>query len=159
MPYPAERCASTPDRPGPVFSHDEASSPGKQPDNASGILIVEDDFLIAMQMETALSDAGLVLAGVATSAEEALDLAGSRHPALAVMDVRLAGKRDGIDAALDLFRQHGIRCIFATAHSDAEVTQRARPALPLGWLQKPYTMKSLIETVRNALNELGGERR
>lgn len=155
IPHPSERGEASPDSPAAVSSPGEPWSIG----NPSSVLIVEDDFLIAMQMEAALSDAGVVLAGMARSAEEALDLAASQRPALAVMDIRLAGERDGVDAALDLFRKHAIRCIFATAHRDPEVRQRAGPALPLGWLQKPYTMKSLIEAVRKALNELTSEKR
>jgi FixJ family two-component response regulator len=76
------------------------------------------------------------------------------RPALAVMDVRLHGARDGVDAALDLFREHGIRSIFATAHGDQETSRRARPASPLAWLQKPYTTTSLIEAIEKALGEL-----
>ena len=73
---------------------------------------------------------------------------------LVVMDIRLAGDRDGIDTALELFRSHGIRCIFASAYSDQEAQRRAAPAAPLGWLQKPYTMASLTAKVREALREL-----
>jgi len=69
------------------------------------ILVVEDDFLIAMQTETALSDAGFEVVGTAATAEEAISLAREKHPALAVTDIRLAGERDGIDAARQLFSE------------------------------------------------------
>ena len=137
-------------RPRLVFSQDEGGRAGRNPAQAARILIVEDDFLVAMQAETALIEAGFEIAGIAATAEEALELAASQRPTLVVMDIRLASKRDGIDAALDLFRMHGLRCIFATAHSDREVRSRAEPASPLGWLQKPYTMVSLVELVRKA---------
>jgi FixJ family two-component response regulator len=71
------------------------------------------------------------------------------------MDVRLAGRRDGVEGALELLRLYGVRSIFATAHSDQEISRRAVPARPLGWLQKPYTMTSLIEAIDRALDELG----
>ena len=118
------------------------------------ILIVEDDLLVANQMEAALSDAGFDVAGTATTREEALQLAQAKSPTLVVMDIRLRGGADGIDTALDLFRLHGIRCIFASAHSDDEAQRRAAPAAPLGWLQKPYTMASLTAMVRAAVNQL-----
>jgi hypothetical protein len=54
---------------------------------------------------------------------------------------------------------YGIRCIFASAYSDAEARQRAEPAAPLGWLQKPYSMTSLTAAVRQATNELHGKTR
>lgn len=107
-----------------------------------------------MQAEDALSEAGYILTGIAASADEAIALARTHRPVLAIMDIRLAGKRDGIDAALELFRTQNIRCIFATAHADREVTARAVPARPLGWLQKPYTSQSLVAAVRIALDEL-----
>jgi DNA-binding NarL/FixJ family response regulator len=104
-------------------------------------------------MESALTEAGIEVAGVAGSAEEALLLAQAEQPALAIMDIRLAGKRDGIDAALELFVTHRIRCIFATAHNDKSTRVRAEPAQPLAWVPKPYAMASLVEAVRKALQD------
>jgi DNA-binding NarL/FixJ family response regulator len=141
-----------------VYSRDDASGPAKQLSKTSSILIVEDDYLIAMQVEAALSEAGFALAGIAVSAEEAVELAAARHPVLAIMDIRLSGKRDGVDAALELFRNYGVRCIFATAHADQRLSERAESARPFGWLQKPYTMTSLIAAVRKALEGTNGER-
>ena len=75
------------------------------------------------------------------------------RPALVVMDIRLAGKRDGIDAAREIFEALGIRCIFATAHDDAETRERAAPYAPYGWLSKPYTMASLVKLVSDHLSK------
>ena len=105
-------------------------------------------------MEAALTDAGFEVTGTASTGKEALHLAETQSPTLVVMDIRLTGDRDGIDTALELFRSHGIRCIFASAYSDQEARRRAAPANPLGWLQKPYTMASLTAVVRAALSEL-----
>jgi two-component system, response regulator PdtaR len=114
------------------------------------ILIVEDDFLIAMQTEAALTEAGLLVVGIATTAEEAVALAREQRPLLAVMDVRLASQRDGIEAARELLSELNIRCIFATAHDDPHTRRRAEPCAPLGWLAKPYTMASLVALVMEA---------
>jgi DNA-binding NarL/FixJ family response regulator len=122
--------------------------------NNDRILIVEDDLLVASEMEATLCDAGFEIVGIATTGKEALRLAQAESPILAVMDIRIAGDRDGIDTALELFRSLGLRCIFASAHSDHESRLRAQPAAPLGWLQKPYTMTSLTEMVRAAAREL-----
>ena len=140
-------------RPQVVFGHDDSASSGKRPSEPVRVLVVEDDFLIATQMEIALTEADFVVT-LAASAEQAIAIAKADRPALAVMDVRLAGKRDGIDAALQLFRDYQIRCIFATAHQDKEVQRRAQPALPLAWLRKPYSMVMLVETIRRGLKEL-----
>jgi DNA-binding NarL/FixJ family response regulator len=138
-----------------VFARDDAAARGdKRRDAAERILVVEDDFLVAMQMESALTEAGFEVAGIAATGEDAIELALSERPRLAVMDVRLAGQRDGIDTALQLFTEQGIRCIFATAHHDEHARRRAAPAAPLGWLHKPYTMTSLVDLVRGALAAL-----
>lgn len=115
------------------------------------VLIVEDDFLIGYESESALVDAGFRVVGVAATAEEALAIARREKPAVAVMDIRLAGSRDGVEAAGDLFRELGVRCIFATAHDDRETRARAEPFAPLGWLAKPYTMASLVALVRRGV--------
>ncbi len=80
------------------------------------VLIVEDDFLVAMELETGLADAGFVVTGVAATAEEAIRLAKAERPHLVIMDIRLASVRDGVDAALVLYKTQGIRSLFATAH-------------------------------------------
>lgn len=128
----------------------------QQLDRNPRILVVEDDFLVASEIEVALQFAGFAVTGVAASADEAIALAQSTTPDLAIIDIRLNGVRDGIDAALVLFRDHAIPCVFATAHADAAVRARAAAAAPLGWLQKPYTMPLLIETVRRALAQTRG---
>lgn len=131
----------------------ERSEETEQLDKGGGILIVEDDFLIAMQAESALKDAGFSVNGVAATAEEALALAKQRRPAIVIMDIRLASQRDGIDAASDLFRDLGLRCVFATAHDDEQTRARAEPFAPLGWLAKPYTIASLLKLVREAISK------
>ena len=142
---------------------DEApAATAEQPDDASAprpalgpcILLVEDDFLVGMEMEAGLEEAGYEVAGIAATAEEAVALAKARRPVLAVMDIRLASDRDGVDAALEIFRTLGIRSLFASAHGDAEVRARAEPAQPLGWVAKPYRVETLLAAVAKALREL-----
>ena len=142
-------------RPRLVYSRDDASGTGKQPGEPVRVLVVEDDYLVGAQMEEALREAGFAVVDVVATAEDAIDRARARDVTLAVMDIRLAGRRDGVDAAIELFQQHGIRTIFATAHADRETRKRAEKAMPVGWLQKPYTMASLVAAVREALKAKG----
>src|SRR5207253_224033 len=104
----------------------------------------------ALELEHRLLEAGFDVVGIAASAEDALAKARSGKPDLAVMDIRLAGARDGIDAAIDLIAL-GIPSIFATAHADPETKQRAEQARPLGWLQKPYAPQSAIALIEQVL--------
>jgi DNA-binding response OmpR family regulator len=101
------------------------------------ILVVEDEYLVAMMMENDLDEAGFNIVGIANSAEKAVAMALTEKPDFIIMDIRLIGERDGIDAALEIFTKTGIRCLFATAHGDAQSKTRAAAASPLGWLQKP----------------------
>ena len=144
---------SDPGRNSPPTADEARRIEGKQA--SPRVLIVEDDFLIAMQTEVALTAAGFEVVGPATTAEEAVALARDAQPMLAVMDIRLASSRDGIDAARQLYQDLAIRCIFATAHDDAHTRGRAEPYAPLGWLPKPYTMTSLVMLVTDALARLG----
>lgn len=133
------------------FAAAKETQAGHALEKVGGVLIVEDDFLIGMQTESALADAGICVVGIASTAEEAVVLARQHKPVLAVMDIRLAGQRDGVEAAGELFHELGVRCIFATAHDDQRTRSRAEPFAPLGWLAKPYTMASLVALVRQAI--------
>lgn len=139
---------------GPLFAPDEHTGSQTPAEKRDRILIVEDDLLIASQMEAALADAGFDVIATVTTGREALELTKRQAPDLAVVDIRLAGDRDGVDTAIEMFRAHGIRCIFASAYSDQHARQRAEPAAPLGWLQKPYSMASLTDMVQAAVSEL-----
>lgn len=118
------------------------------------VLIVEDDYLAASDAEAVLTESGIDVVGIASSADEAVRLAKNLRPSLVLMDIRLIGSRDGVDAAIELFRNYGIRSVFATAHHDPYVRARAEPAAPLGWLAKPYTTHALVAVVRSAVAEL-----
>ncbi|WP_260691413.1 response regulator [Rhizobium laguerreae] len=115
------------------------------------ILIVEDEFLIALELEYRLRDAGFEVIGIAATAGEALSIATSDRPALAIMDIRLADRTDGIQAAIELHATLGVRSIFASAHADPETRKRAAAASPIGWLQKPYPAEALINLIRQYL--------
>lgn len=146
---------------GPPQTRSGSSSPSEGAYRATArtkpirILLVEDEFLIAMSIEGDLRDSGYDVVGIARSADTAAELSRSERPDLVLMDIRLVGKRDGIDAALEIYETTGIRCIFATAHCDTETIARARPAAPLGWLHKPYGRDSLLSTVEESLRILG----
>ncbi len=118
------------------------------------VLVVEDEFLIASAVENDLSEGGFEVVAVANTADEAVKIAREARPDLVVMDIRLVGARDGVDAALEIFGETGIRCIFATAHADAHCRARAVAASPLGWLQKPYGREALIGAVEHAIEML-----
>jgi DNA-binding NarL/FixJ family response regulator len=111
------------------------------------ILVVEDDYLVALEAEHRLVQAGFDVVGIAGTAEEALAKAAAEKPELAIMDINLGGIRDGVDAAIELLAKFGIPSIFASAYGDRETRDRAARANPLGWLEKPYSPESLVALV------------
>ncbi len=115
------------------------------------VLIVEDEFFVALDLETTLQRAGFEVVGVANNAGDAVRLAESQRPSVVIMDVRLAGDSDGIDAAIEIFERFGIKSVFATAHYDPGTLARATRANAAGWLVKPYSSQSLIAAVKAAL--------
>jgi two-component system, response regulator PdtaR len=138
-----------------MFPSDRALS-GKFKD-APRLLVVEDDFLLSMDIETALVSVGYEVVGNVKSAQEAVKIVATEQPDLAIMDVRLNGKHDGVDAAIVMFKAYGVRCIFATARADGDTQTRAEPAAPIGWLQKPYTMDALLDAVEQGVSKLAKE--
>ena len=108
------------------------------------ILVVEDEYFVALDIEHRLTQAGYDVVGIADSAPSALRIAEEERPDLAIMDIRLAGARDGTDVAIELWERLGIPSIFATAHGDEATKRRAEQARPLGWLQKPSSPEALI---------------
>jgi two-component system, response regulator PdtaR len=118
---------------------------------AKRLLIVEDEFLIALMAEDALVAAGIDVVGIARTFEEAVALCGREQPDLVLMDIRLASARDGIEAATEIRRRLNIASLFVSANHDPDTMRRAEPAAPAGWLAKPYTADRLVQAARTAL--------
>lgn len=107
------------------------------------ILIVEDEFFIALDAEEQAKSLGHSVVGVAVSADEAIRIAGEQKPDVVLMDIRLVGSRDGISAAEEIRSKFGIRSIFVTANTDTATLSHAREVHPIGVLEKPLTVERL----------------
>jgi two-component system, response regulator PdtaR len=90
------------------------------------LIIVEDDLIVASDLEHELRAAGYEVLGVATTSQEAISLARDKRPSIAIVDIRLADGTDGVGAAIQLYRELNVRSIFATAHIDAITQKRGR---------------------------------
>jgi CheY-like chemotaxis protein len=131
-----------------------AGNPAADARLARRVLIVEDNYFVAHQCESALVEAGYIIVDIVETAEQAVQAAMDRQPELVLMDIYLPGKRDGVDAAVEIFQRFGIRSIFASALADAAVKARAESAQPLAWLAKPFNDRKLVATVESALDEV-----
>jgi DNA-binding response OmpR family regulator len=138
----------SPDQPPPPHN-DETTGADRR--SAARILVVEDDWFAAMEIERSLREAGYDVLEVAASAAEAIEFARDEEPELVIMDIRLVGQGDGIDAAIEIRRRFDIPALFVTAHDEAALRSRAAPARALGWLTKPLLPDELTAAVRAAL--------
>ena len=123
------------------------------------ILIVEDEGIVASDIDRQLARLGYRVVGIASTGEEAVALAGRLTPDLVLMDIRLAGPMDGIDAATTIRSRFSIPSVFLTAYATDEMVDRAKRAEPLGYLIKPFDEHSLRTTVEIALHKSRLDRR
>ena len=128
-----------------------ASREGATRSQGERILVVEDDWLVSLEIESALGDAGFEIVGIATSAAQALSMAELHQPDLILMDIRLRGTREGVDAAIEIRRRLGIRSIFVSANLDPKMRERAQAADPMGFIPKPFSSPQLVSGVHAAL--------
>jgi two-component system, response regulator PdtaR len=111
--------------------------------SAIKILLVEDEVFVAMDAEAILTAAGYEIVGNAVSGDEAVAKVASLAPDLVLMDIRLIGERDGIDAAHEIKRSFGTPIIFVTANTDPITQARAMQAQPVAIVPKPFTPDTL----------------
>jgi len=115
------------------------------------ILIVEDEFITAADLEMELQQIGYDVVGSVGSGEEAIESAELLKPDLVLMDIMLSGEMDGIAAAKVIREKHSIPVIFLTANSDDSVVDRARSSEPFGFLLKPFEQRLLRTNIEMAL--------
>lgn len=121
---------------------------------ARRILIVEDEIIIAMDLEDTLARWGFE-ASTVISGEAALRQAAELRPDLVFMDIQLAGPMNGFEAARELRARFGVRCIFLSAFNSPDFVREAQTAEPLGCLTKPVHGWALRALLEQALPEAG----
>ena len=117
---------------------------------ARRILIVEDQRLIAADIENTLKKLGYVVVGNVASGEEAISKSDEVRPELVLMDVRLRGEMDGIHAAEVIRDRFNLPVVYLTAYADEETILRAKKTTPFGYLVKPFNERELRATIEIA---------
>lgn len=102
------------------------------------VLIVEDEAITALDLELRLEGLGYEVLGPCADAASALAMAAQERPDLALMDIRIAGPRDGIDAAEEMMSRLGVPVMFLTGQLTETTMHRTRGLNPLGYLNKPF---------------------
>lgn len=123
--------------------------------DAVSILVVEDEAVIALDLQETLIGLGYTVYGPIATGEEALIAAAELRPDLVMLDIRLAGRLDGIAVAEQLRATMDVPIVFLTAHADAETVTRAGGTEPYAYLLKPFDESELAITLQLVLQRSG----
>ena len=124
---------------------------GRKERSERGILVVEDESIIAMNLEEHLMGMGYKVVGGASSGDEAIAKAREHRPDLILMDIVMPGEKDGIDASEEIKSEMDVPIIFLTAYADEGFVERAKRIEPVGYIVKPYEKKELRAVIDIAL--------
>lgn len=113
-------------------SHDVTDAP-----RSPRIMLVEDEFIIAMYMRRLLERFGAIVEGPLASGEEALERVSAFKPDLVLLDIKLAGEIDGVETGIRIRRTIPCRIVFTSAFSGEDILERTVQAAPDAFLVKP----------------------
>lgn len=118
---------------------------------SSRILIVEDESIVALNIKNRLEALGYIVVATTSSGESAIQIAQENHPDLVLMDIKLRGVIDGIEAATQIWNRFQIPVVYLTAYSDEETVERAKVTEPYGYILKPFEARDLGTTIEISL--------
>lgn len=117
------------------------------------ILVVEDEAIVAKNIQRELTSMGYAVPTLAASGEEALRKAAETHPDLVLMDISLKGGMDGVQTAEYMHARFGVPVVYLSAYADEGTLQRAKGTGAFGYLLKPYEERELQTTIEIALQK------
>ncbi len=116
-----------------------------------GVLIVEDEVLIAAEIEMYLEELGFTVVGHTLSGDLAIDLISESNPDIVLLDISIKGSLNGIEVAQFIRKNHNIPFLFLTSHSDSVTLEKAKLTRPYGYVVKPFNKKDLNDNIQEAL--------
>lgn len=114
------------------------------------ILIVEDESIIALDLQYGLNDLGYEIIGVVDNGQDAIDMAAEHLPDVVLMDIKLKGNISGIEAS-EVISELGIAVVYLTANNDAETFNKSNIKGSYGFVSKPYEINKLDKTLKIAI--------
>ena len=126
------------------------SEPSAQ--NGPRALIVEDETLIAEELSERLKRFGFSVIASVDTADEGIRIATTERPDLVFMDIRLKGKKDGIQAAAEIRKRVNVPIVYLTAYSDRVTLDRAKETEPYGYVLKPFHERELQVAIELAMH-------
>jgi len=115
------------------------------------ILVVEDNVIVAMELQARLVQAGYLVTGIVATGEAAVQQALAGRPDLLIMDITLKGEMDGIEAVHQIQKEYSPSVIYVTAYANESVRTRAMATRPAAYLTKPFEPGDLLRAVARAL--------
>ena len=117
----------------------------------TAVLVVEDERIVGKDIEERLKDLGYRVIGVVSTGKSAIEKVELSGPDLVLMDIRLSGDLDGIEAAEAIRKRFDIPVIYLTAYADPSTLERAKITEPFGYILKPFNEHDLYSTIEMAL--------
>ena len=115
------------------------------------VLIVKDEVIVAENIRTRLLSLGYAVSAVVSSGQEAIQKAAEMHPDLVLMDIKLEGDMDGVEAAEQIRARFDIPVVYLTAYANDDTLQRAKITEPFGYILKPFEVRELQTAIEMAL--------
>lgn len=115
------------------------------------ILLVEDEVIIAMDLQSSLENQGYVVAGHITKGEDVVKMIECSRPDIILMDIKLEGEIDGVETAQMIYDNFNIPVIFITSYSNASIIERAKKANPFAYIVKPFEERELFTNIELTL--------
>ncbi|HPE70103.1 MAG TPA: response regulator [Thermotogota bacterium] len=115
------------------------------------VMIVEDEHIVAMSTKLILESGGYSVCSVTPRGEDAVELAGKQLPDIILMDIRLEGEMDGIEASRLIRESHDIPIIYTTAYADEQTINQAKQTVPYGYIIKPFNKREILKTIEIGL--------
>lgn len=119
----------------------------------ANILIVEDESIVAQDIKATLENLGYTVAGIASTGKEAISKAAETKPDLVLMDIKLKGDMDGIEATKKITDQSGMPVVFLTAYANEEILDKAKSSKAFGYIVKPFEENNLNSTIQMVLQK------
>jgi len=120
------------------------------------VLIVEDESIPALELKHELENMGCMVVGTVNTGQKAIEAASETKPDVVLMDIKLHGKMDGIEAAKKIQEKLDIPIVYLSAYSDEDTVERAKETRLYWFLQKPYFFDMIKSTIDKALETSTG---
>jgi DNA-binding LytR/AlgR family response regulator len=121
------------------------------------VLIVEDELIIANDLADILTGSGYAVNGLAKSYKEGLEKLKNEIPDIVLLDIQIAGDKDGVDLANMIKDKYQIPFIFISSHTDRSTLSRVMDSNPYGFLVKPFEDQDVLVAIELALNKFSKE--